>query len=274
MPRFIRFPASAFTDGVLNTGPVSGVVFDGLSGTGDNGTAYRLVNADNVSPVFTPVAPASFAVTPGTFTNEGTGLVTHNIAIPAQVAGTLVVAINHTANFSRDVVSVRAGTGAVQASPMTDGVNIASEGAGGASRLTALYACPCPEGTTNIEIVMSNTAAITVGWWHVLGNFVVTAVRKIAFTTNTAPWSRAISIPTVAGGALFVAGIHRWNTVLDYDASTGFTVNPPPPAASRSPLFGQALSVVTETRAIAVGDTEASIGELAVVAVAIQPGNP
>jgi hypothetical protein len=57
MPRFIRFPASAFTAGVLNTGAQTGTVFDGLSGTGDNDVTYRLVNADNVSPEFTPEAP-------------------------------------------------------------------------------------------------------------------------------------------------------------------------------------------------------------------------
>jgi hypothetical protein len=58
MPRFIRFPASAFTAGVLNTGAQTGTVFDGLSGTGDNDVTYRLVNADNVSPEFTPEAAA------------------------------------------------------------------------------------------------------------------------------------------------------------------------------------------------------------------------
>jgi hypothetical protein len=58
MPRFIRFPASAFTAGVLNTGAQTGTVFDGLSGTGDNDVTYRLINADNVSPEFTPEAAA------------------------------------------------------------------------------------------------------------------------------------------------------------------------------------------------------------------------
>jgi hypothetical protein len=58
MPRFIRFPAAAFTAGVLNTGAQTGTVFDGLSGTGDNDVTYRLVNADNVSPEFMPEASA------------------------------------------------------------------------------------------------------------------------------------------------------------------------------------------------------------------------
>lgn len=57
MSRSIRFLASDYTDGALNTGPVTGFVFDGPNTTGENGVTYRLVNADNVSPEYTPAAP-------------------------------------------------------------------------------------------------------------------------------------------------------------------------------------------------------------------------
>jgi hypothetical protein len=96
MPRFIRFPASAFTAGVLNTGAQTGTVFDGLSGTGDNDVTYRLVNADNVSPEFMPEAaapPTTLDFLSNTYTGNIVAAGTATVTSGFPAAGSYIVGV-------------------------------------------------------------------------------------------------------------------------------------------------------------------------------------
>jgi hypothetical protein len=213
MPRFIRFPASAFTAGVLNTGAQTGTVFDGLSGTGDNDVTYRLVNADNVSPEFTPEAAVVNAITSLSFAYESNFLNTATANLTLDLGATpppllvIPITVTHTnAGPTRALTSVvldPAGANIAAAQIIAPVVTNAGDSNTRGLSL-AVFPNPGISGSRVLRIGVNATVnrwtaeAFSVTGWTTVGTPVL-----LPISTDTDPWT--LNINTTAGRGLLAA---------------------------------------------------------------------
>jgi hypothetical protein len=208
MPRFIRFPASAFTAGVLNTGAQTGTVFDGLSGTGDNDVTYRLVNADNVSPEFMPEAPApTRSYLGGSFVNNF--VATHNHTAPVSLNAGQKYVVTVAATAGGTITSLTAnGTAATQRGYFTEPQN---------NRIIVIY-----------EVTPASSGAAVV--LTASGNFGTNSRLAYYEVSNAATFQNAISAEdrftenlslnlTVSAGDLLIGmGYLAGGTAINFSA--------------------------------------------------------
>jgi hypothetical protein len=210
MPRFIRFPASAFTAGVLNTGAQTGTVFDGLSGTGDNDVTYRLVNADNVSPEFMPEAAVVNAITHLGYVARTTFVGAPTDDLTVDLGGTapaMLVVPFSIATGPGVISSIRLDPAGANLAPTATHF-FAGEVGNGVDRSAhlAMWANPGLSGNRVIRVTSATTInrwafdAFNVTGWTTMGTPVAAP-----FPSNTNPWT--LNINTTAGRGLLVAGV-------------------------------------------------------------------